>query len=282
MRVTRRVPIASWLLAASILLRMTKMQVNDSIKIVDSMIDRLYQKLYNHNLINCVDVIVVSDHGGQLLKPKLPDNLHVNETGINLEGLFYSSGPVGRLQKNATGERGKCEKRYVPQFSLHKRRNAVNSSADNEQIQQQLQSVWHRRGAQTLSLSRFEAHRFSGDEQLRTLLCVCFFSLGIALEVQRIRYPYGYTVIGDHGYDFRFEHMHAIFITQGGQINPGIMHAPFENIQLYNFIAQLLQLKVTAPNNGTYGALWRLIKGMFVCCQLILILRDFQVLNHLK
>ena len=59
--------------------------------------------LQENGLLNCLNIIVVSDHGGQQLEPQLPGNLWVNATGLNMTGIQFFSGPVGRLQKDGTG-----------------------------------------------------------------------------------------------------------------------------------------------------------------------------------
>ena len=80
---------------------------------------------------------------------------------------------------------------------------------------------------------------------------------------------------GDHGYDNRMREMRAIFGAWGPSVKRGWEEKPFQNIELYNlftsefdsfyndrflpFIA-LMQLPVSAPNNGTQGRLNTLLK----------------------
>ncbi|XP_031489166.1 uncharacterized protein LOC116256814 [Nymphaea colorata] len=55
---------------------------------------------------------------------------------------------------------------------------------------------------------------------------------------------------GAHGYDNEFFSMRTIFIGHGPQFARGRKVPSFENIEIYNLIASILNLKV-APNNGT-------------------------------
>uniref|UniRef100_A0A8D0QFW7 SMB domain-containing protein n=1 Tax=Sus scrofa TaxID=9823 RepID=A0A8D0QFW7_PIG len=65
---------------------------------------------------------------------------------------------------------------------------------------------------------------------------------------------------GFHGSDNAFSNMQALFIGYG----PGFKHSievdPFENIEVYNLMCDLLNL-TPAPNNGTHGSLNHLLKN---------------------
>lgn len=77
---------------------------------------------------------------------------------------------------------------------------------------------------------------------------------------------------GDHGYDNRMREMRAIFGAWGPSIKRGWEEKSFQNIELYNLFTSkfycvhfhhrsaLMQLPVTAPNNGTQGRLNTLLK----------------------
>jgi hypothetical protein len=55
---------------------------------------------------------------------------------------------------------------------------------------------------------------------------------------------------GEHGYDAtRMPEMKAIFVANGPDIRPGTRLASFQNVDVYDFIASLLQLK-PAANDG--------------------------------
>ncbi|GMR58839.1 hypothetical protein PMAYCL1PPCAC_29034, partial [Pristionchus mayeri] len=59
---------------------------------------------------------------------------------------------------------------------------------------------------------------------------------------------------GQHGWDNMDSEMEAIFYTMGPSIRPNITIAPFQNINLYNFFADVMQIR-PSPNNGTAGLL---------------------------
>lgn len=58
---------------------------------------------------------------------------------------------------------------------------------------------------------------------------------------------------GEHGYDNQIESMRALFIARGAAIKKGRVIEPFENVQVYNIMAQILGL-TPAPNDGNFDA----------------------------
>jgi predicted AlkP superfamily pyrophosphatase or phosphodiesterase len=54
---------------------------------------------------------------------------------------------------------------------------------------------------------------------------------------------------GAHGYDNRLESMRAVFIAHGVSFKRGQVVEPFENIHVYNIMADILGLK-PAKNEG--------------------------------
>jgi predicted AlkP superfamily pyrophosphatase or phosphodiesterase len=54
---------------------------------------------------------------------------------------------------------------------------------------------------------------------------------------------------GEHGYDNQLESMRAIFIAHGAAFKKGIVTEPFENVDVYNIMTQILNLN-PAKNDG--------------------------------
>lgn len=69
-----------------------------------------------------------------------------------------------------------------------------------------------------------------------------------------------HTDVGDHGYDNRLTKMRTIFGAYGPSIRPKLKVPPFQNIELYNLFTDLMQLSNPAPNNGTRGLLYPILK----------------------
>jgi predicted AlkP superfamily pyrophosphatase or phosphodiesterase len=68
------------------------------------------------------------------------------------------------------------------------------------------------------------------------------------------------TDAADHGYDpSKFPEMKAFFLATGPDIRRGVTVDSFPNVDIYSFIARLLDLK-TPPNDGELGPLKRVLK----------------------
>ncbi|XP_062980742.1 ectonucleotide pyrophosphatase/phosphodiesterase family member 3 [Elgaria multicarinata webbii] len=67
---------------------------------------------------------------------------------------------------------------------------------------------------------------------------------------------------GNHGYDNEFKSMEAIFVAHGPGFKEKTEVKAFENIEVYNLMSDLLEIK-PAPNNGTHGSLNHLLKTPF-------------------
>ncbi len=62
---------------------------------------------------------------------------------------------------------------------------------------------------------------------------------------------------GAHGYDNRYQSMQATFIARGAAFKKNLTVEPFENIQVYNLMCDILGLK-PAPNDGDFS----IVRGM--------------------
>nr|XP_021501340.1 ectonucleotide pyrophosphatase/phosphodiesterase family member 3 [Meriones unguiculatus] len=67
---------------------------------------------------------------------------------------------------------------------------------------------------------------------------------------------------GTHGYNNEFKSMEAIFLAHGPSFKGKTVIEPFENIEVYNLLCDLLRIQ-PAPNNGTHGSLNHLLKVPF-------------------
>ena len=64
---------------------------------------------------------------------------------------------------------------------------------------------------------------------------------------------------GTHGYDPAHPDMHAFFLAHGPAFNSGITVPAFENIQLYNLMAKVLELE-PAENDGNIEMVENVLK----------------------
>ena len=65
---------------------------------------------------------------------------------------------------------------------------------------------------------------------------------------------------GQHGYDPELPDMRAIFFAAGPNIRKLGTIAPFENVNVYPFVAGLLRLEKVPPVDGTRSVLERILR----------------------
>jgi predicted AlkP superfamily pyrophosphatase or phosphodiesterase len=63
---------------------------------------------------------------------------------------------------------------------------------------------------------------------------------------------------GDHGYDPRLKSMHGLFVAAGPRVRQGVV-PEFENIEIYNFLCNILNL-TPAANDGHQGFARKLLR----------------------
>lgn len=66
-------------------------------------------------------------------------------------------------------------------------------------------------------------------------------------------------VRGGHGYDNQLESMRALFIARGAAFKNGLIIEPFENVEIYNVMAKILNLK-PAANDGDLSRVSPMLK----------------------
>lgn len=78
-------------------------------------------------------------------------------------------------------------------------------------------------------------------------------------ETQKKRADFG-KLRGAHGYDNQFQSMQATFIAHGNAFKKGKIVEPFENIQVYNLMCNILGL-IPAKNDGDFIKVMNLLKS---------------------
>uniref|UniRef100_A0A1I7TP45 Type I phosphodiesterase / nucleotide pyrophosphatase family protein n=1 Tax=Caenorhabditis tropicalis TaxID=1561998 RepID=A0A1I7TP45_9PELO len=72
--------------------------ITEALELVDKYLDDLIGALYDEGILECINLVIVSDHGMQVLDKKI----NVDEY-VNLNGLVLSEGVIARLHLNGTG-----------------------------------------------------------------------------------------------------------------------------------------------------------------------------------
>ncbi|XP_072536319.1 autotaxin isoform X2 [Salminus brasiliensis] len=213
-------------------------ELNNPLKEIDKVIGQLMDGLKQMKLHRCVNIILVGDHG--------MEEAHCDQTEFlssymsNVDDIILIPGSLGRIRArhpnnskydakavvaNLTCK--KSDQHFKPYLKQHlpKRLHYANNRRI-EEIHLMVERKWH------VARKFPEAKRHPGK---------CGFS-------------------GDHGYDNKITSMQTVFLGYGPMFKFKTKIPPFENIELYNVMCDLLGLKPVS-NNGTHGSLNDLLKN---------------------
>uniref|UniRef100_A0A9J7WZM5 SMB domain-containing protein n=1 Tax=Cyprinus carpio carpio TaxID=630221 RepID=A0A9J7WZM5_CYPCA len=212
--------------------------IDSALKDIDKVIGQLMNGLKQMKLHRCVNIILVGDHG--------MEEAHCDRTEFlssymsNTEDIILIPGSLGRIRaRNPNNSKydakaivanltcKKPDQHFKPYLKQHlpKRLHYANNHRI-EEVHLMVERKWH------IARKFYESKRNHGK---------CGFA-------------------GDHGYDNKINSMQTIFLGYGPSFKFKTKIPPFENIELYNVMCDLLDLK-PAPNNGTHGSLNQLLRA---------------------
>uniref|UniRef100_A0A672LSX7 Ectonucleotide pyrophosphatase/phosphodiesterase family member 2-like n=1 Tax=Sinocyclocheilus grahami TaxID=75366 RepID=A0A672LSX7_SINGR len=212
--------------------------LDSALKDIDKVIGQLMNGLKQMKLHRCVNIILVGDHG--------MEEAHCDRTEFlssymsNTEDIILIPGSLGRIRaRNSNNSKydakaivanltcKKPDQHFKPYLKQHlpKRLHYANNHRI-EEVHLMVERKWH------IARKLYESKRNHGK---------CGFA-------------------GDHGYDNKINSMQTIFLGYGPSFKFKTKIPPFENIELYNVMCDLLGLK-PAPNNGTHGSLNQLLRA---------------------
>uniref|UniRef100_A0A8D1LTE6 Alkaline phosphodiesterase I n=1 Tax=Sus scrofa TaxID=9823 RepID=A0A8D1LTE6_PIG len=196
---------------------------------VDDMVGMLMDGLKELNLHRCLNLILISDHGME--QGSCKKYVYLNKYLGDIKNVKVVYGPAARLRPSDVPD-----KYYSCKY--------ISCQEPNQHFKPYLKHFLPKR-LHFAKSDRIEPLTFYLDPQWQ-----------LALNPSERKYCGG----GFHGSDNAFSNMQALFIGYG----PGFKHSievdPFENIEVYNLMCDLLNL-TPAPNNGTHGSLNHLLKN---------------------
>uniref|UniRef100_UPI00358F7477 ectonucleotide pyrophosphatase/phosphodiesterase family member 3-like isoform X2 n=1 Tax=Myxine glutinosa TaxID=7769 RepID=UPI00358F7477 len=208
-------------------------QVIEALQLVDQMIGQLMDGLKQRNLHKCVNVIVVADHGMDAVSCSRVERL---ASYMDVSNMYVYQGSAPRIR-------------------------AYNVPADYTTFPSV--SVVH-----NLSCVRPDQHfkpylKWNQPKRLHNAANRRIDDAVLLLDrqwlVSKNFSASKYCTGGSHGYDNEFKSMNALFISYGPKFNDKTEVQPFQNIELYNLMCDVLEID-SAPNNGTHGSLNHLLR----------------------
>ncbi|XP_066470756.1 ectonucleotide pyrophosphatase/phosphodiesterase family member 1 isoform X2 [Tiliqua scincoides] len=201
---------------------------------VDKVVGILMDGLKQMNLHNCVNIILLSDHGMEAAS--CSKGAYLSAYLDNVQDLFVVPGPAARLRpQNVPDE-------YFS-FDYEGIVKNLTCLTPDQHFKPYMKDLLPKRFHYARN-DRIEPVHFYMDEQWQ-----------FARMPTEVKYCTG----GFHGSDNMFANMQALFIGFGPGFKFQTEVDPFENIEIYNLMCDLLDL-TPAPNNGTHGSLNHLLK----------------------
>jgi ectonucleotide pyrophosphatase/phosphodiesterase family protein 1/3 len=197
---------------------------------VDEVIEDLIVELKSRDIYDCVNIIIVSDHG---------------MTTYNSSKLFFIQDHIPEGYNVS-----------YPNYGVNMNINI--NDGDNAAVQAIYDVI------QNISETPFQAF-YLNDLPLRLHVgrhnpqrfgdIFLVGDLGSYVTYKKTSRP----PLGEHGYDNKNVEMQSIFVAHGPAFKEGYQAPGFDNIQIYNLLCALLNITPSA-NNGTTGALNHMLK----------------------
>ncbi|KAJ8305988.1 hypothetical protein KUTeg_016533 [Tegillarca granosa] len=211
-------------------------EVNDELVHMDKVINRLMNGLYRRQIHNCVNLIILADHGME--RTPCDNRIFINDK-IKINNHLIFDGTIGRIYKDY----------YI-------KNKVVKKNATVTPVQDLLTSLECKSG-QLHATSRQDVpirHHYMNNNRIGDVVIDVQAKYLVAKDKHR------YCLDGNHGYDNLYKSMQALFIAHGPSFKQNYTREPFENIELYNLMSDLVGIK-PAPNNGTYGSLHDILRS---------------------
>ncbi|XP_040287940.1 ectonucleotide pyrophosphatase/phosphodiesterase family member 2 isoform X3 [Bufo bufo] len=209
----------------------------NQLKDIDGVVGMLMDGLKQMKLHRCVNIMFVGDHGMEEANCEKTEFL--TSYLSNVDDFAFLPGSLGRMRTKSNLPKHDpktvvanltCKSKdqhFKPYLKQHlpKRLHYANNRRI-EDIHLLVDRTWH------VAKKQVDVYKKAGK---------CSFQ-------------------GDHGYDNKINSMQTVFVGHGPSFKYKSKVPPFENIELYNVMCDLLSLK-PAPNNGTHGSLNHLLRA---------------------
>ncbi|XP_053394488.1 uncharacterized protein LOC123525750 isoform X2 [Mercenaria mercenaria] len=212
-------------------------KINSMLERMDSIIRRLMDGLLRRNMDHCVNLIVLADHG--MADTSCERQVVLDKYLDGVGDMLIYSGTTGHIN---------TKYRKVSKV-VYENENVVPTEDVIKSLQCKNSHL------NIFSRSSLPArHHYANNDRIGNVV--------LDIEQSWLVYPTKRKscLKGNHGYDNIYKSMHALFLAHGPDFKQNVAVDPFENIELYNLMADILRLE-PAPNNGTSGALNHLLRN---------------------
>ncbi|KAH3831572.1 uncharacterized protein LOC127876504 isoform X2 [Dreissena polymorpha] len=203
-------------------------EVNGRLASTDKLLGHLMSALYENNLHNCINIVIVSDHG---LGPTSCDrSVLVQNIYHNISSTLMFDGPVAHI---------------FPQLS--KPAIPVSDLVNNLSCQVDSMHVFTKESLPV-------RYHYTASPRIGDVI------LDMKESWLAFQNKASKCSGGRHGWDNLYSDMRSVFVAHGPAFKTNFTAEPFESIELYNLLAEVIGITLNA-NNGTDGALRHILKN---------------------
>ncbi|XP_075438501.1 autotaxin isoform X5 [Ascaphus truei] len=212
-------------------------EMTNPLKEIDKIVGQLMDGLKQMKLHRCVNVLFVGDHGMEDTTCERTEFLSSYLT--NVDDYTLLPGSLGRMRAKAS--------------AIHKNPKTIVANLTCKKPDQHFKPYLKQHLPKRL--------HYAFNRRIEDVHLLVDRRWHVAKKPTDVyRKPSGKCIVhGDHGYDNKINSMQTVFVGYGPSFKYKIKVPPFENIELYNVMCDLLGLK-PAPNNGTHGSLNHLLR----------------------
>uniref|UniRef100_A0A3B4DTA2 SMB domain-containing protein n=1 Tax=Pygocentrus nattereri TaxID=42514 RepID=A0A3B4DTA2_PYGNA len=213
-------------------------QLDNPLREIDNIIGQLMNGLKQMNLHRCVNIILVGDHGME--EAHCDRTEYLSSYGLNVDDLTLIQGSSGRVRpKNRNMPCETHSPTHTYSMCLVASRQFMPIQHFKPYLKQHLPKRLH----------------YANNRRIEDVHLLMERKWLVA-----IRLPGSCRYFGDHGFDNKISSMQTIFLGHGPSFKFRNQVPPFENIELYNIMCDLLGL-TPVPNNGTHGSLNAMLRN---------------------
>ncbi|KAK7482275.1 hypothetical protein BaRGS_00026518 [Batillaria attramentaria] len=214
----------------------------ETLRMVDGIIGDLMTGLQNRNLYDSTNLILVSDHGMSSRScdrvVKLSDYFSTEE----IYQMYVYTSASGRISNKYTYSKGNYTVLDTPHISTEEILGKLEGRSSQMAIYRKSQ----------LPKRLHYANNIRIDDIVVKMNDQWVFS----------RFQAGGSGCsgGTHGWDAQYPSMGGLFVAHGPAFQEGLEVEPFENIEIYSLLTDLLNI-TGSSNNGTRGSLHHILKN---------------------
>ncbi|KAJ8394659.1 hypothetical protein AAFF_G00044620 [Aldrovandia affinis] len=198
---------------------------------VDRIIGQLMNGLKQMDLHQCIDIIIVADHGMADISCDRVENLY--DMIGDISNLYVYEGAFGRI-------RAKDKLQTLDSVGLV---DNMTCTKPDQEVKPYLKPHLPKR------------FHYANNRRIEDVTVLVNALWLFASYEDSLSYCSG----GTHGYDNDFHSMQALFLSFGPKFLYKTEVEPFSNIELYNLMCDILEI-TPAPNNGSHGSMNHLLR----------------------